>query len=1369
MRHLFLQFILFCSLCISCLPGIAATPRSTDNFLEKISLQFKWRHQFQFAGYYAAKEKGFYAEEGLDVTFKELTPEKNHIEAVLDGDADYGTADAGLLLHKTKGKPVVLLAQIFQHSPLIFISKKESGIISPYEMVGKRVMSQSVGSNAPLVGMLIDTLGDLSKVQQIPHSMNFDDLVDGRVDVISAYITDQPYTLKQQGVAINIINPQNYGIDYYGDNLFTTNKELRDHPERVEKMISASLKGWQYALAHKSEIIDIILEKYNPQLSRKQLEFEAKMTEMMILPDLVSLGEVDPKRFDKIAENYARLKLTNQKKVVDGFIYRGKQKSLFSLDSAERAWLQLHPKIRLGFPGYQEPILFIGEDGKETGFIVDFINEMNRRLGTNITVSTDSFDVLVEQIGQKNLDGIVAMYSDQETQLNLLPTKTNFEFYPVIYTRAETAQAFQNLDNIAGKSIAVQVADTFTHEILATYKDTITIIRVASVQEGLKLVFEKNVDAFLGLNVDAYFISTRILYGVVPAKVMLDKPTPTFMGIRSDWPELVSILNKGVNSFSQQEWVSFVSKWIPLQALQSTFYPDGEIEKVVLTNTEKKWLEEHPVIQVASDSAWAPMEFVDKDGNYKGIAIDYLRIIEKKLGIRFEIVKDQPWHQLLDQTKKRAIDMFTCVAPTTERGNYLSFTSPYITSPVVIFSRTEVPFIGNIAGLKGKKVAVVKGYAMDEILSRDHPEITLISVPDIQTALEMLESGNVFAYVGNLIVTSHHISQKGNYLVKVAGETPYELSLGMACRNDWPVFANILQKGLDSINTEERNRIYRNWISITYEHGFDYSLIWKIVGGGVLILSMFVFLNRRLKYEVEKQTAALKLSEEQYKLLADNAADVIWTMDTSEKMTYISPAVKELRGVTPEEAMAESLPEKFTPVSLKKVREIFAKKGQLDTPAIFEAKQPCIDGSTVWVEINVRNFIDESGNRIGLIGTSRNITERKQAEEEKKELEKQLQQTQKMESIGTLAGGIAHDFNNILSAIFGYAELVMANLPPESDNYEMQEQVVQAANRAKDLVKQILLFSRQADQEIRPVQPHLIIKEALKLVRSSIPSTIEIKQNVPVDCGSILADPTQIHQIIMNLCTNAYHAIPGVGGVLAVSLSKTEITKEDISSTNLELDPGQYFKLEVADTGHGIDHQTIEKIFNPYFTTKPKGKGTGLGLSVVHGIVKTCGGQIKVYSEPGQGTNIHIYFPIYESEGDTIAVQTESYLPTGKETILVVDDEKQILNMMKKTLESLGYKVVAHADSQESLKSFKADANNFDLVITDMTMPHMTGLQLTEQLFAIRPKMPIMLCSGFSELISEEKALALGIRKFLTKPIIRTQLAKAIREVLDDK
>jgi CheY-like chemotaxis protein len=369
-----------------------------------------------------------------------------------------------------------------------------------------------------------------------------------------------------------------------------------------------------------------------------------------------------------------------------------------------------------------------------------------------------------------------------------------------------------------------------------------------------------------------------------------------------------------------------------------------------------------------------------------------------------------------------------------------------------------------------------------------------------------------------------------------------------------------------------------------------------------------------------------------------------------------------------------------------------------------------------------------------------------------------------MESIGTLAGGIAHDFNNILSAIMGYTELALDDIERDSQLYTNLQEVFRAGKRAKDLVQQILAFSRQSEQGRKPVQVKHIINEALKLLRSSLPTTIEVRRDIRSDALA-MADPTQIHQILMNLCTNADHAMREKGGVLEVKLEDVELDA-DFTAAHPNIKPGAYINLTVSDTGHGIPPGVLERIFDPFFTTKEIGEGTGMGLSVVHGIVGSYGGAITAYSEPGQGSTFKVYLPIIERRKEP-EIRTEESISTGSERILFVDDESVLVDMGKQILESLGYDVITRTSSIEALELFKAQPDRFELVITDMTMPNMTGDDLAQELMHIKPNIPIILCTGFSATIDEQKARAMGIRAFVLKPIVKREIAATIRKVLD--
>jgi len=405
-----------------------------------------------------------------------------------------------------------------------------------------------------------------------------------------------------------------------------------------------------------------------------------------------------------------------------------------------------------------------------------------------------------------------------------------------------------------------------------------------------------------------------------------------------------------------------------------------------------------------------------------------------------------------------------------------------------------------------------------------------------------------------------------------------------------------------------------------------------------------------------------------------------------------------------------------------------------------------------------------------LLRNQNSILEKK-VEERTKALansEKQLQQVMKLQAIGTLAGGIAHDFNNILFPIVGYTELTMDDIPKNSQAQQNLEEILKATNRAKELVQQILTFSRQDGQERKPLKVQYLVKEALKLLRATIPSSIEIESDIDDTCGPVKGDPTQIHQVIMNLCTNAYHAMQETGGKLEVSLKEINISYEQ-SIERVGMKVGKHVELQVKDSGHGMESLVMERIFEPYYTTKEQGKGTGLGLSVIHGIVKNHGGDITVSSLPRQGATFKVYLPIIDDMEVEIEADEPANAITGKERILLVDDEEQIIDIEQQILERLGYHVTPKTDSIEALEEFAAQPDRFDLVITDMTMPKMTGDQLAQRMLAIKPQIPVILCTGFNATISEEKALAMGIVKFVMKPIVKDELASTIRTVLDNR
>ena len=473
----------------------------------------------------------------------------------------------------------------------------------------------------------------------------------------------------------------------------------------------------------------------------------------------------------------------------------------------------------------------------------------------------------------------------------------------------------------------------------------------------------------------------------------------------------------------------------------------------------------------------------------------------------------------------------------------------------------------------------------------------------------------------------------------------------------------------------------------------------------------------------------------------------------SGKIVYANSAAASLCGLPEEMLLTLYPPDLFDDAVRSQVESLIKTKND----------EPVEIGNKSSITLNNRQVIitklpvNEDAATIILLITD--VTDRKRMEHE-------LRQSQKMEAVGTLAGGIAHDFNNILSAIFGYTELALLDVPECTDMNCQLNEVLKASGRAKELVSQILAFSHHSREELKPMEIQLTIKEVLKLLRASLPATIEIRQHFDSDGKLAEADSTQIHQLIMNLCTNAAAAMDADGGVIEVSFTSVDI-KEPVTTQFLDLAPGSYLKLTVSDTGNGMTPEVLEKIFDPYFTTKEKGKGTGLGLAVVHGILKRHRAAITVEATPAKGSTFHVYFPRIKQAAMPAETGAAEPLPGGHECVLIVDDEEDLVNVETQLLSHLGYEVVSQTSSIEVLELFQAQPDRFDVVITDMTMPKMTGDKLAKEILKIRPDLPIILCTGYSEHLSEEQAKKIGIKEYCLKPVRMRDLARTMRKVLD--
>lgn len=653
---------------------------------------------------------------------------------------------------------------------------------------------------------------------------------------------------------------------------------------------------------------------------------------------------------------------------------------------------------------------------------------------------------------------------------------------------------------------------------------------------------------------------------------------------------------------------------------------------------------------------------------------------------------------------------------------------------------------------------------LEEILRKLEKEMA--SFRKIEASLRESEAtlGSIFraAPTGMGMVLNRVIVQANERLCEILGYSAEEL-LGKSARILYPSdeeFEFVGREKYAQIRDRNTGTVETKWLRK------DGSIIDVLLSSTPIDsknLSMgvtFTALDITNRKQVEKD---LRESEERYKSLFKNNHSIMLLIDPkTADIVDANPAAVSFYGWSYETLTNKKI---FNINTLTK-EQVFGEmlKAKMEQRNHFYFRHRLASGEIRDVEV-YSGPIKVHGKEL-LYSIVYDITSRKRAEEEKAALELRLLHAQKMESIGTLSGGIAHDFNNLLGVILGNAEMALEDLPVEHPvKYNIAE-IRNASLRAREVVRQLLSFSRKTEPNQRPVKLVQIIQETLKFLRSSIPTSIEIRQNITNDTDdTIFADSTQINQVMINLFTNAAHAMEDTGGVITIGIEN--IYLDQISATLYpDLPPGDYTKLTVSDTGPGIDPEILDRVFDPYFTTKEVGKGSGIGLSVVHGIVKSHNGAITVDSKLGKGVTISILFPVAE-EKTVIEPQVVETLPKGNERILLVDDEKSVVEIVQRRLERLGYKVEARTDPMKALNLFRANPDRFDLIITDMTMPRITGDKMVKEILKIRPDKPTILCTGFSEKIDEEKAKEIGFREYIEKPIDRETLSRLVRKALD--
>ncbi len=795
------------------------------------------------------------------------------------------------------------------------------------------------------------------------------------------------------------------------------------------------------------------------------------------------------------------------------------------------------------------------------------------------------------------------------------------------------------------------------------------------------------------------------------------------------------------------------------------FYPDDHSPK--LTQEEQAWLKKHQTIRLGVTPSTRPLEYFGGKAQYKGMVADYMNILSDRLGINFEVVETTNLKKLLQKAEDREVDIIAAFWANPATIKYMNFTRPYLVIPTVILVNKNVKEYLQLEDMEDMDLALPKSNAVIDYVRKYYPRIHIQPVYNYLAALLHVSFDEIDATIISLPQASYFIEEKGITNLRVAGHTDYQIFHRIASRSDWPILNSILQKGLDSITQDERDRIYRKWITLD-QHYISFLLqnkqFWAYFIGITLFIILFVAFiiswNRTLQKRVNESTKELKKElNARVRLMTaiEQSQDGIFIISTEGILEYMNPSFERMSGYSMEEVEG---------------RHVSIIRSDRERPEFFSEIWSHLVQGQVWrgqttyrhktgrdyeVDLSISPIYDDTGEMTGYVEVARDITEQLL-------MEKQLRQSQKLEELGTLAGGIAHDFNNILAAILGYAELAMPTLEKGSRAYSNLGRIINSASRAKEMVHQILVFSRRRKPDKNRVDMVPLLSEVINFLQMSLPSTIEMRSNINISEASIIGESSQVHQVITNLGTNAAYAMEEKGGILTLTLDRITLGDDTIVNSG-KLDPGAYLKIGVSDTGSGIPEDIINKIFDPFFTTKPQSKGTGLGLSMVHGIVGSMNGGIRVTSNPGEGTLFEIFLPEAEDEPRPENPVEDSVI-SGSGHVLLVDDEADMVSIGEQMLSELGYTVEGVYDSREALKRFKDAPRKYDLLITDQTMPHMTGDRLSRAIHKIRPDLPVVLCTGYSSALDNISPAEAGIRGILHKPFSMAELSRIISRVL---
>jgi len=1154
------------------------------NKLEKISLQLLWLDQFQFAGYYMAKEKGFYRDVGLDVTIKPFKKGILTVDEVIENRSDYGIARSSLLIDRSNGKKVVALAAIYQSTPIVLIAKKDSNIKTIEDIKDKSIMlTDNALGNTSLRAMIMSRGLTFSQTKVEKHSLDINDLINNNIDLMSAYSSNEPYVLKKMGIDTVVFAPKDYGFKFYGDILFTSENELINNPSRVKKFTEASLKGWSYAFDNIEESVELIQKKYNIQnKSKDALIYEALELKKLAYFETNKIGSIDKDNIRRISDIYKVLGLTSEDLNANEFVY---DKNKIILTKKERLFLSTLKKLKVHNEMNWPPYNFNNLD-QPKGFSIDIMNLIAKKMGIDIEyISGYSWNEFLELIKNKDIDIMLNIVNTKERREFIKFTTSYGQTLPSIFVLKDENR-FDSLKSLEGKTVAIPKG-FYTQGLLEEKHPKIKLHLTKGILEALKALMFKKVDAVVtDYGVAIYLMEKNGITTIKAINPVEDRSfrSPLNIGVRDDMPMLRNILQKGLEQISEEEFIQLRRKWFG-----SIFYEETKnSSKIEFTDDEKKFFKNKKEIIACIESNRMPYSNYSSN-KYIGITPDYLKVFSKELNTPIKILNTNSQAQSNNYIREDKCDILPATVIIPDYLKEFKYTTEYLFSPLVIATKIDKPFVSDIDDLENKTIGVIEGSAYKENLLNYNPRLKIKTFRTINEGLFAVNKNQIFGLVDALSTISYNISKEQLHNIKIAGKLNDSWNFRIATKKETPELISIFQKLINNIDINEHDKIQNKWSSIKFEQGFNYSLFFKIALALVTIL-IFIILylwNVKLKKVIRKRKRIgkeLENSIKNFQTLVNSTIEALLILDENHNCIEVNDsAVKLFKAQKKVNLQNKNIFDLIAKDSIEKVKENIILEN--NTP--YEVNLIKNDGTVFPALVKGQNSIRD--NQTIRIASIIDLSELKQKD-------KLLQQQSSLAQMGEMISMIAHQWRQPLGAIASTAINVKTKMALNVFDLNTKEGRENHLAFLDDTFSKVELYVKNLSTTIddfrsfyKPnkkkeiIEINKPIKQALNIIEASLQSRginvdVDLKSTAKVEIYN-----NEMVQVILNLIKNAQD-----------NFEENNIKDPEICIWSKDLDDKTI--MEVIDNGSGMSSDIINKIFEPYFSTKDSKNGTGLGL-----------------------------------------------------------------------------------------------------------------------------------------------------------------------------